>query len=141
MRSGVARGAGPVNWVDTDLLPLMTPINLADKFSQFDATWTPHVVAELNGQCVKLAKLEGEFVWHDHANEDELFWVIKGQLTIEMRDGSVTLRPGELFVVPAGVEHRPIAEPTASVVLFEPASTAHTGELETDRTVHDQPHL
>ena len=119
----------------------MTSINLAEKFQQFESTWTPHVVAELNGQQVKLAKLEGEFVWHDHADEDEMFWVVEGQLRIEMRDGSVTLRPGELFVVPAGVEHRPVAEPTASVVLFEPASTAHTGDLETDRTVRVLPHL
>ena len=119
----------------------MTPINLADKFSQFEATWTPHIIAELNGQHVKLAKLEGAFVWHDHAEEDELFWVVEGQLRIEMRDGEVTLRSGELFVVPAGVEHRPVAEPTASVVLFEPASTAHTGDMETERTVHDPPRL
>jgi mannose-6-phosphate isomerase-like protein (cupin superfamily) len=119
----------------------MTPTNLADKFRQFDATWTPHVVAELNGQLVKLAKLEGAFVWHRHANEDELFWVIEGRLRIEMRTGDVTLGPGELFVVPAGVEHRPVAEPTASVVLFEPTSTAHTGDVETDRTVHELPHL
>ena len=116
-------------------------VSLADKFRQFDATWTPHVIAELNGQQVKLAKLEGDFVWHDHAEEDELFWVVEGQLRIEMRAGDVTLRPGELFVVPAGVEHRPVAEPTASVVLFEPASTAHTGDVETERTVHEQPRL
>lgn len=119
----------------------MTSINLTDAFSTFDATWTPHVVAELNGQQVKLAKLEGEFIWHDHAEEDELFWVIEGQLRIEMREGTVTLRPGEMFVVPAGVEHKPVAEPTASVVLFEPASTAHTGEVESDRTVRNLPRI
>ena len=111
------------------------PVNLADKLSRFETTWTPHVIAALNGQLVKLAKLEGEFVWHDHAEEDELFLVIEGQLRIELRDGDVTLRPGELYVVPAGVEHRPVAEPTASVLLFEPASTAHTGDVETDRMV------
>ena len=110
-------------------------INLADKLSRFNETWTPYVVAALNGQLVKLAKLEGAFVWHDHADEDELFLVLEGQLRIELRDGSVTLRPGELYVVPAGVAHRPVAEPTASVLLFEPASTAHTGTVETDRTV------
>ena len=113
-----------------------TPINLADKLARFDATWTPHIVAALNGQLVKLAKLEGAFVWHDHANEDELFLVVEGRLRIELRDGDVTLGPGELYVVPAGVEHRPVAEPTASVLLFEPASTAHTGDVDSDRTVH-----
>ena len=118
------------------------PLNLAEAFRQFSATWTPHVAAELNGQQVKLAKLEGAFVWHDHAEEDELFWVVSGRLRIELRDRQpVTLGPGELFVVPRGVEHRPVAEPTAEVVLFEPASTAHTGDVETDRTVHDLPRL
>ncbi|MEO0556816.1 MAG: cupin domain-containing protein [Bacteroidota bacterium] len=119
----------------------MRPINLAEKFQLFESTWTPHIVAELNGQQVKLAKLEGEFVWHDHAHEDEMFWVVEGQLRLEMRDGDVVLGPGELFVVPAGVEHRPVAEPTASVVLFEPASTAHTGDVDSDLTVHDPPRL
>ena len=117
-------------------------INLADKFSQFDATWTPHVVAELNGQHVKLAKLEGAFVWHSHADEDELFWVTEGRLRIEFRDReAVTLGPGEIIVVPRGVEHRPVALPTASVVLFEPASTAHTGDVVSERTVRDLPRL
>lgn len=114
------------------------PIALADKFARFDATWTPHVVAELNGQQVKLAKLEGAFLWHAHADEDELFWVVEGRLRIELRDReAVVLGPGELFVVPRGVEHRPVAEPTARVVLFEPASTAHTGDVASERTVRD----
>lgn len=120
----------------------MTPINLADAFRQFDATWTPHVAADLNGQQVKLAKLEGAFVWHDHAEEDELFWVVSGRLRIEFRDApDAVLGPGEIVVVPRGVEHRPIAEPTAEVVLFEPAATRHTGDVETERTVHDLPRL
>lgn len=114
---------------------------LADKFSRFSETWTPHVVAELNGQLVKVAKLEGAFVWHAHDAEDELFWVVEGRLRIELRSPdlpeAVTLEPGDLFVVPRGVEHRPVAEPTASVVLFEPASTAHTGAVESERTVRD----
>ena len=89
----------------------MTPIHLADKLTQFDATWTPHVIAELNGQQVKLAKLEGAFVWHDHADEDELFWVVSGRLRIEFRDApDAVLGPGEIVVVPRGVEHRPVAE-------------------------------
>ncbi|WP_412070154.1 cupin domain-containing protein [Rubrivirga sp. IMCC43871] len=120
----------------------MTPVSLANAFRSFDATWTPHVAAELNGQHVKLAKLEGAFVWHDHADEDELFWVVSGRLRIELRGRApVELGPGEFVVVPRGVAHRPVALPTAEVVLFEPASTAHTGDVETDRTVHDLPRL
>ena len=120
----------------------MTPINLADKFRQFDATWTPHVVAELNGQQVKLAKLDGAFVWHDHEHEDELFWVVSGRLRIEFRDApAAEVGPGEIVVVPRGVEHRPVALPTAEVVLFEPASTRHTGSVESERTVRDLPRI
>ncbi len=120
----------------------MTPINLAAAFGRFDATWTPHVAAELNGQMVKLAKLEGPFVWHDHAEEDELFLVVRGRLRIELRDRpAVELGPGEMVVVPRGVEHRPVALPTADVVLFEPAGTAHTGTVESERTVRDLPRL
>ena len=115
----------------------MESVNLADKLRQFDETWTPKVVAALNGQLVKLAKLEGAFLWHDHAEEDELFLVISGRLRLEMREGDVELGPGELFVVPRGVEHRPVALPTAEVLLFEPASTAHTGDVVSDRTVSD----
>jgi mannose-6-phosphate isomerase-like protein (cupin superfamily) len=112
-------------------------ISLAEKLDLFSETWTPKVVAALNGQHVKLAKLEGEFLWHDHADEDELFLVIEGRLRIELRDGAVELGPGELYVVPRGVEHRPVALPTASVLLFEPASTAHTGEVMSERTATD----
>ena len=120
----------------------MTPIDLAEKLRLFDATWTPHVVAELNGQQVKLAKLEGAFVWHDHADEDELFWVVSGRLRIEFRDApDAVLGPGQIVVVPRGIEHRPVAEPTAEVVLFEPATTAHTGTVESERTVRDLPRL
>jgi mannose-6-phosphate isomerase-like protein (cupin superfamily) len=120
----------------------MMPIDLTDKFRQFDATWTPHVVAELNGQQVKLAKLDGAFVWHDHAEEDELFWVVSGRLRIEFRDApDAVLGPGQMVVVPRGVEHRPVAEPTAEVVLFEPATTKHTGDVESERTVRDLPRL
>ena len=120
----------------------MKKINLENAFARFDATWTPHVAADLNGQQVKLAKLEGAFVWHDHADEDELFWVVSGRLRIELRDAEpVVLEAGEFAVVPRGVEHRPVALPTAEVVLFEPAATRHTGDVETDRTVHDLPRL
>lgn len=114
------------------------PIRLTDKLAAFSETWTPKVVASLNGQLVKLAKLEGAFVWHAHEAEDELFHVLSGRLRIELRDGHVDLEPGDLYVVPRGVEHRPVALPRAEVLLFEPASTAHTGAEVSDRTVTDQ---
>ncbi|MEM9372969.1 MAG: cupin domain-containing protein [Planctomycetota bacterium] len=118
-------------------------INIDEKLAAFDAQWTPHIIAELNGQLVKLAKLEGAFTWHDHAGEDELFFVISGRLRMQIRtsDGNVEeieIRPGELYVVPRGVEHNPIADPGTAVMLFEPAETRHTGAIETDRTVNDQ---
>ena len=112
-------------------------VSLADKFSRFEERWHPFIVAELNGQQVKLAKLEGEFVWHSHAAEDEMFLVVQGTLRIELRDGEVDLSAGELCVVPRGVEHRPVADGLVHVLLFEPASTAHTGDRETERTVKD----
>ena len=110
-------------------------VNLAEKFASFSEQWTPKVVGELNGQWVKLAKVEGDFVWHDHAHEDELFLVIAGKLTIHLRDRSVELEAGEFFIVPAGVEHRPEASEEAQILLFEPKSTAHTGVVESERTV------
>ena len=117
----------------------MNAIRLADKLDSFSDTWSPRIIAELNGQHVKLAKLEGEFVWHAHANEDELFYVIEGELIMQLRDRDVTLKAGDLFVVPRGVEHSPYAPKGASVMLFEPAQTKHTGGVEHERTVHDQP--
>ncbi|MFC1574544.1 cupin domain-containing protein [Gemmatimonadota bacterium] len=114
------------------------PINLAQKLSAIQDHWSPRVVGELNGQHVKLAKAKGEFIWHHHSNEDELFLVLRGSLLLEFRDGSVTLGPGELFVVPRGVEHRPIAREEVHLLLFEPASTLNTGNVRNDRTV-DRP--
>lgn len=116
----------------------MTPLSkivLSDALARIDAPWQPHIIAELNGQHVKLAKLEGEFVWHHHADEDELFLVISGRLRMELRDGPVTLGPGELLVVPRGVEHRPVAEGEVTLLLFEPAGTLNTGNLRNERTV------
>jgi len=110
-------------------------VNLNDKFSRFEERWHPFIIAELNGQQVKLAKLEGDFVWHSHAAEDEMFLVVEGTLRIELRDGEVELSAGELCVIPRGVEHRPVADGLAHVLLFEPASTAHTGDVDSDRTV------
>jgi len=113
----------------------MDKLNLAAAFRSFDEPWSPRIAGEVNGFHVKLAKLEGEFVWHSHAEEDELFLVVDGQLTIRLRDRDVSLGPGELFIVPRGVEHLPIAEPTAQVLLFEPASTLNTGDVRNERTV------
>ncbi|HVS08961.1 MAG TPA: cupin domain-containing protein [Planctomycetota bacterium] len=119
----------------------MDKINLAAAFRSFDETWSPRIAGEVNGFHVKLAKLEGEFVWHSHAGEDELFLVVEGKLTIRLRDRDVALGPGEFFIVPRGVEHLPLAEPTAHVLLFEPASTLNTGDVRNERTVEHPQHL
>lgn len=112
----------------------MKKINLKEKYALFNEHWTPKIIAELNGQQVKLAKLKGSFVWHSHAEEDELFFVVKGTLHIEFRDQSQTLQEGEMIVVPAGVEHRPHAPEEAWVMLFEPISTRHTGGVQHELT-------
>jgi len=112
-----------------------TPIvNLQQKLDRIDEHWSPRIIAELNGQHVKLAKLKGEFVWHSHTDEDELFMVIEGVLQIELRTGLVVLGPGEIYVVPKGVEHKPIAKEEVSIMLFEPISTLNTGDAEDART-------
>jgi mannose-6-phosphate isomerase-like protein (cupin superfamily) len=113
----------------------MDKVNLAERLSRFTEHWNPRVVAELNGQQVKLAKLEGEFVWHHHEEADELFLVLEGRLVIQLRDRDVTLTPGELFVVPKGVEHRPVADAEVHVLLFEPAGTVNTGNVTNEYTV------
>lgn len=102
-------------------------VNLAHAFTRIAKPWSPTIVGELNGQYVKLGRFEGAYVWHSHEAEDELFLVVSGRLSIELRDRTVDLVPGEFFVVPRGVEHRPVAQPTAEVLLFEPASTINTG--------------
>jgi mannose-6-phosphate isomerase-like protein (cupin superfamily) len=113
----------------------MRKVNLAEKFSLFDEYWRPKIIGELNGQYLKLVKFKGEFVWHHHEAEDELFWVIKGQFTMKLRDEDVLLREGEFFIVPRGVEHKPVAEAEAHVLLFEPKSTLNTGNISNERTV------
>ena len=113
----------------------MNKINLADKLAQFDDYWSPKIVGELNGQHVKVAKAKGDFVWHHHENEDELFLVLDGTLRLEFRDGAVTLGPGELYIVPRGVEHRPVASGEVHLLLFEPVSTLNTGNVRNVRTV------
>lgn len=112
-------------------------INLNEKLGKFHEHWTPKIIAELNGQYVKLAKVKGEMVWHSHENEDELFYVIKGTLTLKMRDKTVEVGAGEIYVVPKGVEHLPIAEEEVHLMLFEPKETAHTGEVISELTVTD----
>jgi mannose-6-phosphate isomerase-like protein (cupin superfamily) len=113
----------------------MEKINLRDKLARFDSHWDPKIIGELNGQHVKLVKLEGEFVWHRHDAEDELFLVVHGRFDIQFRDRVLSLDEGELIIVPRGVEHRPVAKREAHVLLFEPAATLNTGNVVTDRTV------
>ncbi|WP_159899789.1 cupin domain-containing protein [Salinirussus salinus] len=120
----------------------MQQVTLSEAFEGFDEQWAPRVAAELNGQAVKLAKVEGEFVWHSHEDADELFLVVSGELDIEFRDREpATLGEGDLLVVPAGVEHRPVADEEAEILLFEPAETRNTGDVETERTRTDLDHL
>lgn len=116
---------------------MVTKINLTEKLTRFDDRWNPRIIADLNDSDVKLVKVQGEFVWHHHADEDELFFVLRGTLTIELRDGAVTLGPGELVVIPKGVEHRPVAAEEVHLMLIEPKSTRHTGDVESDLTVHE----
>jgi mannose-6-phosphate isomerase-like protein (cupin superfamily) len=115
----------------------MEKVNVADKFKQIREYWKPCIAAELNGQHVKLDKLKGEFVWHHHDNEDEMFLVMKGRFRLEFRDRHVWLEEGEFMVVLRGVEHRPVAEEEAHVLLFEPASTLNTGNVRDERTLEE----
>jgi len=113
----------------------LNKINLAEKLSQFHDHWSPKVVGELNGQHVKLAKIKGTFVWHHHEEEDELFLVLHGRMKLEFHDRVVELAEGECFIVPRGVEHRPVAEEETHLLVFEPATTLNTGNIRNDRTV------
>jgi len=110
-------------------------VNLAEKLAHFSERWQPKVVGELNGQQVKLVKFLGPFVWHHHEREDELFYVVKGRFRMEFRDRTVEVAAGEFIIVPHGVEHRPVADAEAEVLLFEPASTLNTGNVRNERTV------
>jgi mannose-6-phosphate isomerase-like protein (cupin superfamily) len=113
----------------------MEKVNLSEKLACISEHWSPKVIGELNDHHVKLVKFKGEFIWHDHENEDELFLVLEGRLRIELRDGEVVLRAGETFIVPRGVEHRPVAEEEVHAMLVEPASTLNTGNVRNERTV------
>ena len=121
----------------TEDRPIVEKVNLAEKFGRFHEHWHPKIAAELNDSYVNLAKLKGEFVWHRHDAEDELFLVVKGSLLIRLRDRDLRLEAGELAVIPAGVDHLPVADEEAHVLLFAPKSTLHTGTVRTARTVDD----
>jgi len=111
------------------------PINLQDKLSKFSEHWSPKIIAQMNDYHFKLAKVQGEFVWHDHPETDEVFLVIKGRLEIHLRDSIVTLNEGEMYVVPKGVEHKPVAEQECHIMLIEPAGTVNTGDVIDEKTV------
>lgn len=115
----------------------MIPVDIKEKLGQFDEYWSPKIVGELNGQLVKLAKLKGEFVWHHHASEDELFMVIQGKLTIKLRERDVQLQEGQFFIIPKGIEHMPVALEECHVMLFEPGSVLNTGNIVNEKTVRE----
>lgn len=115
----------------------MEKVNLQQKFSLFSEHWSPKIVGELNGQHVKLAKLKGEFVWHKHDEEDELFFVVKGSFKMEYRDRTIEVNKNEFLIVPRGVEHKPVAKEEVWVMLFEPTSTLNTGDAKSDLTKND----
>ena len=116
---------------------MIDKVNLAEKFSRIQEYWKPYIAGELNGQLVKLDKLKGEFVWHHHESEDEMFLVVKGRFRIEFRDRTVWLEEGEFIVVPRGVEHKPVADEEAWILLFEPASTLNTGNVDNQFTLRE----
>ena len=115
----------------------MEKVNLAQKLALFNEHWSPKVIGELNGQQVKIAKIQGEFVWHHHEDEDELFMVIKGELTVKLPDEDVHLQEGEFLIVPRGIEHKPVAEREAHILMFEPTGTLNTGNVQSERTVQE----
>ena len=114
-----------------------SPINLTDKFSKFNEQWQPKVIAEMNDYQFKIARIEGEFVWHNHPDTDETFIIIEGTLDLEFRDGKVTLSAGEMFVVPKGVEHKPVANSECKIMMIEPRGTNNTGDIESNVTAEN----
>ncbi|WP_216675686.1 cupin domain-containing protein [Brevibacillus sp. HB1.3] len=116
---------------------MMEKVNVAEKFTLFHEYWNPKIAGEINDSYVKLAKLKGEFVWHQHENEDEMFFVVKGKLLIKFRDKDVWLNEGEFLIVPKGVEHMPVAEEEVHVLLLEPKTTLNTGDQVNEKTVTD----
>ena len=110
------------------------PINFKDKLGKFKEQWSPKIIAQMNDYHFKVVKVQGEFIWHDHPETDEVFFVLNGQLEIQLRDGKVLLNEGEMFVVPKGVEHKPVAEQECHILLVEPAGTVNTGDIASERT-------
>ena len=119
----------------------MQSVNIADKFRKFQDHWNPRIIGELNDCHVKAVKIKGEFVWHHHDNEDELFLVVKGILRMRFRDREELIREGEFIIVPRGVEHLPIGDEEVHIILLEPKTTLNTGNIENERTVHQLEHL
>jgi mannose-6-phosphate isomerase-like protein (cupin superfamily) len=116
-------------------------ISIADKLAQFDERWSPRIIGAVNDTQIKLVKLEGEFVWHQHEHEDELFLVLRGRLRMRFRDHEAEVGPGELIIVPRGIEHQPVADEETHVLLVEPSTTLNTGTLHNERTVEKPPHI
>ncbi|MEO7995300.1 MAG: cupin domain-containing protein [bacterium] len=116
---------------------MIAKVNLREKLARFSDHWSPKVLADLNDSHVKVAKIQGEFVWHNHTDEDELFLILHGRLTIELRDATLTLEPGEFVVIPKGVDHRPVAKEEVHILLIEPKGIKHTGAVVDARTVTD----
>lgn len=119
----------------------MEKVNIEEKLRLFNDPWHPRIIGELNDSYVKVVKLRGEFIWHHHDNEDELFWVVNGALRMRFRDRDVIVNPGEFIIVPRGVEHMPVAEAECQIVLFEPKTTLNTGNMQNERTVAELEHI
>ena len=119
----------------------MEKVNLAEKLASFNDYFNPRIAGELNGQQVKLVKFKGEFTWHHHVNEDELFYVVKGSFDMQMKDRTITVNAGEFLIMPKGVEHCPVAKEEVEIMLFEPASTLNTGNIENEMTRKELKHL
>jgi mannose-6-phosphate isomerase-like protein (cupin superfamily) len=115
----------------------MEKINLSEKLASFSDYYNPRIAGELNGQLIKLVKFQGEFIWHHHENEDELFYVVKGSFDMHLRDKVITVNAGEFLIMPRGVEHKPVASEEVEIMLFEPATTLNTGNVENEMTVKD----
>lgn len=122
----------PIEFPNPVILRVMDKVNVREKLALISDYWNPRIVGELNGQHVKLVKFKGDFVWHNHADEDEFFLVLRGSFRMEFRDRTVSLSEGDFIIVPRGVEHRPVAENEVEVMLFEPSNIKHTGDIETD---------
>ncbi len=116
-------------------MPAIEKVNLSEKFAKFSEHWKPKIVGEVNDAYIKVVKVKGEFVWHHHDNEDELFLIVKGRLRMKLRDREITLNPGEFVIIPRGVEHLPVADEEVHLVLLEPKTTLNTGNVQNERTV------